>query len=191
VPEVDGVEVGGEDSILLPVLFELPGERGLADLPCERALVADVRVLDELLRDRRAALDDSLVAHVLPERSRDTAHIDAVVLVEALVLDGDDRLAHDRRDVLGADEHAALVAAEHGEHRPSVGCIDDRVDVRVLSCRIERRYLARDGADEPEREGQQRGDEEDEQQRRKPALANPASRTRRPLLTPNPQEGRV
>ena len=159
VPEVDGVEVGGEDPVLAPALLELPRERRLAHLARERPLVADVGVLHELLRDRRTTLDDALVADVLPERARDAAHVDAVVLEEALVLDGDDRLAHDRRDVLGADEHAALVAAEHREHRPAVGRVDDGVDVRVLRGGIERGYLARDGADEPEREGQERSDD--------------------------------
>ena len=117
VPEVDRVEVRGEDPVLAPALLELPRERGFANLPRERLLVADVRVLHELLRDRRAALDDALLAHVLPERARHAVHVDSVVLEEALVLDRDDRLPHDRRDVLGADEHAALVAAKHGEYR--------------------------------------------------------------------------
>ena len=102
VAEVDRVEVRGEDPILAPALLELPGERSLAHLACERALVPDVRVLDELLRDRRAALDDALLANVLPESAPDASHVDAVVLEEALILDRDDRLSHDRCDVLGA-----------------------------------------------------------------------------------------
>ena len=64
-----------------------------------------------MLRDRRATLDDALLADVLPERAGDAAHVDAVVLVEALVLNRDDRLPHDRRDVLGAYEHTALLTA--------------------------------------------------------------------------------
>ena len=119
VPEVDRVEVGGEDPVLRPPLGQLPGERGLAHLAGDRLLVPAVGVLDVLLRDRRAALDDALAADVLPERAHDAAQVDTVVLVEALVLDGDDRLLHDRRDRLRRDEHAALVATEDREHR---GC---------------------------------------------------------------------
>ena len=89
------------------------------------------------------------------------------------------------------DEDAALVSAEHGENAPAVRGVDDRVHVRPLRCRVERRNLACDGADETEGERQARSHDEDGQQRRKPTLANPAPRTRRPLLSPNPQEGRV
>src|SRR4026208_2052653 len=107
MPEVDRVQVRRENPVLAPALLELPRERRLAHLAREGLLVPDVGVLHELLRDRRATLDDALLPHVLPEGARDTAHVDAVVLEEALVLDGDDRLAHDRRDVIRGDEDAA------------------------------------------------------------------------------------
>ena len=100
VPEVDGVEIGGEDLVLLPPLLELPGERRFEELAPDRLLARQVRVLDELLRDRRAALHDAAMRDVGPERPRHAAHVDAAVLVEALVLGGDDRVLHPRRDVL-------------------------------------------------------------------------------------------
>ena len=87
------------------------------------------------------------------------------------------------------DEDAALVAAEDGQDAPPVLRVDHRVDVRALCGRVERWDLARDRAHEPEREREARRDEEDGHQRRKTTLANPAPRTRRPLLSPNPQEG--
>ena len=139
VPEVDRVQVRGEDPILAPALLELPRERSFAHLAGDRPLVPDVGVLDELLRDRRAALDDRLAADVGPEGASDAADVDAVVVEEALVLGRDDRLAHDRSDVLGADEDAALVSAQNGEHRPSVRRVDDRVDVGALCRGVERR----------------------------------------------------
>ncbi len=188
VPEVDRVQVGRQDPVLLPDLLELPRERRLAHLACERPLVADVRVLDELLGDRRPALDDALLLDVLPERARDTAHVDPVVLVEALILDRDDRLPHDRRDVLGADEDATLVAPEHRKDAAPVRRVDHRVDVGALRRGVERGNLAGHRPDEAEREGQPGGHEQDGHQRRKTTLANPAPRTRRPLLSPNSQE---
>ena len=154
---------------------ELPGERRLSHLARDRLLVPAVRVLDVLLRDRRAALDDALAADVLPERARDTAQVDAVVLVEALVLDGDDRLLHDRRDLFGGDEHAALVTTEDGEHTPLARCVgrrvDDRVDVAARVRRIERGELAPDRHHEPvaERGGRER--EQDEQERQRAAAS--------------------
>ena len=191
VPEVDGVQVRREDAILRPALLELPGESGLAHFACECLLVPDVRVLHELLRDRRASLDDSLVLDVLHESTGDAFEVDPVVLEEALILDRDDRLTHDRRDVGRADEHAALVTTENGQDRSSVRCIDDRIHVRVLGCRVEGGDLARDCAHETERERQHRQDYENAEQSCKAPLANTAPLARRPLLSPNPQEGQV
>ena len=64
-------------------------------------LLFDVGVLHELLCDRRAAFDDRAVPHVLPDGAGDAADVDAAVLEEAAVLDGDDRLLHDVRDLVG------------------------------------------------------------------------------------------
>jgi hypothetical protein len=85
-----------------------------------------LRVLDELLGDGRAALDGLAVQHVLHERAADAADVDAGVLVEAAILDGDDRVAHVRRDVAVVDEDAALVVGQHAE-RLAVGVLEHRV----------------------------------------------------------------
>ena len=76
VPEVDGVQVGGEDPVLRPLALELPCEGRLLQLAADRALLLRVRVLDELLRDRRAALDDRLVPDVGPDGAQDAAVVD-------------------------------------------------------------------------------------------------------------------
>ena len=111
VSEIDRVQVGGQDPVLRPTLLELPRERGFLQLPADRTLALDVGVLHELLRDRRAALDHALVAHVLPDGPHDPVHVDAAMLVEALVLDRDDRLLHQRRDVVRGHEDPALRAS--------------------------------------------------------------------------------
>jgi tyrosyl-tRNA synthetase len=46
------------------------------------------------------------------KRAADAAQVDAVVRRVALVLDGDDRRAHERRDVVVGDEHAVLVGGQ-------------------------------------------------------------------------------
>ena len=162
VPEVDRVQVRGQDPVLLLALLELPGERRLLQLARDGALVLDVGVLDELLRDRRAALDDRLVLDVGGERAPDRPQVDAAVLVEALVLDGDDRLLHDRRDLIGLQDDAALLAAEHGEQLAVA--VEDVAVVRdlLLVRRVVLRQLARDRGHEPERE---RGEREQAQHR--------------------------
>ena len=98
-----------------PALLELPGERGLPHLPRQRPLIPDVGVLDELLGDGRAALDDRLMPDVRPQCPSDAVKVDAVVLEEALILDRDDGLPHDRGDVLGGDEDPALLSSQDGE----------------------------------------------------------------------------
>ena len=189
VAEVDRVQVGGEDAVLRPRLLELPGERGLAHLPGKRPLVPDVRVLHELLRDRGSALHDRLAADVRPERACHATQVDPVVLEEAAILDRDDRLPHDRRDLLGLDEDSALLTAQHGEDRSAVGRVDDGVDLGALCGRIERRDLARDGADEPEREREQGKNEQKPDERCQPPLTNPPPPAGRSLLLPYLQAG--
>ena len=77
VAEVDRVEVGGDDLFLRPLVRELVGERGLAELLEDRAVRLGLqRVLDELLLDRRGALDGAFVADVVDERARDPADVD-------------------------------------------------------------------------------------------------------------------
>jgi hypothetical protein len=66
-------------------------------------------VLDELLGDRRPALHRPAARDVLPQRAGGAAQVDALVLVEALVLDRDDRVLHRGRDVLRRDDDPAEV----------------------------------------------------------------------------------
>ena len=180
VPEVDRVQVRRQDPLLRPaarVALQLPGERGLAHLARDRALVAVERVLDELLRDRRAALDDLLVPDVGDERAADAAHVDAVVLPEAAVLDGDDRVAHRVGDVLVLDERPRLGAPQDGEHAVPVGGVDVAVHLLVeLALRIElRRDLARDRPDQAEGERHGAQDPEDGDEPEEAELANAAA----------------
>ncbi len=183
VAVVDRVEVGRQDPLLRPALLELPGERGLAHLACDRALVAHVRVLHELLRDRGAALDEPLAADVLPEGAADAPHVDAPMLVEALVLHGDDRLLHDRRNLSARDEHATLLAAQHGEHGVAVRGVQDRVDLRTVPRRVELGDLARDCGHEAEREGHTRQHEQHTEQCQQAQLPDPAPLPGRRLIT--------
>src|SRR6185295_14999928 len=152
VPEVNGVEIGGEDAQLRPALLELPGEGSFLELAADRPCGRDTRVLDELLRDRRSTLYDLLAGDVRPDGASDAAQVDAVVLVEAFVLDRDDRLLHDRRDVVRADEDATLGAPQGGEDGVPVVRIDVPVHLALNVARVTRWDLTRDCGDEPERE---------------------------------------
>ena len=125
--EVDRVQVLGEDLVLRPLALEVVRQRRLAELLEDRpALLRLERVLDELLGDRRRALHGVAGDDVLDHGAGDAHDVDPAVLVEALVLDRDDRLLHRRRDVRRLDEDPGLVTGERGE-RPVVAVGDDRV----------------------------------------------------------------
>src|SRR2546430_17431933 len=91
---VDGVHVRAEDPVLRLVLRELDRQTRFLDLSLERSLARDVEVADELLRDRRAPLDDPARAEVLDRSADDPLVVDTAVLVEAPVLDRDRRPRH-------------------------------------------------------------------------------------------------
>ena len=140
---VHGVEVGAEDPVLAPPVFELPGEHGLAELALVGALVADVGVLDVLLGDGRAALDHAAGAQVLHHGARDAEVVDAVVLVEALVLHGHRGLLHDLGDLVARHEHAVLAAVELGDEDLAGAVVDGGVDGQRVSLQVvERREVA-------------------------------------------------
>src|SRR5205823_599879 len=92
-----------------------------------------VRVLDELLRDRRTALDGLLVPDVRPHGACDPAQVEPAMLEEALVLDRDDRLLHERRYLRRGNDHAALRPAQHGEDRVAVACGEPPPGSRVAA----------------------------------------------------------
>ena len=185
VPEVDRVQVGGEDPVLRPATLELPRERGLLELSADRPVVCHVRVLHELLRDRRRALDVVLRLDVRPDGAGDAADVDALVLPEAAVLDRDDRALHVLGDLVRADDDAALRPAQAGEDGLAVGCVDEAVLSEVgLIQRIQLRDVARDRRDEPVHERDRAHEPQNAEQRQEPELAHPP----RPLLPVFPAE---
>src|SRR5262249_9891414 len=81
VAVVDVVQVGGQDALLRPGLVQLDRQAGLLDLARERALSRrDVEQAHQLLRDRRAALDDPARTDVRPQRAGDALVVNAPML---------------------------------------------------------------------------------------------------------------
>ncbi len=125
VAEVDLVQVELEDLLLRVLLLHPDGERRLLQLSRVRLLrVGDERVLHELLGDRGPSLHDRPRPEVREERPQDRFAAQRPVLVEALVLDGEDGLLRDRRDVAQRDDVAILVQEDGGEHRLAVVRVD-------------------------------------------------------------------
>ena len=89
---VGAVEIELQDLLLGEIGLQPEREEGLLDLAVERALVREEKVLGELLRQRRAALDDGVGAQVLDQRPQRARHVDAEMVEEAPVLGREHRL---------------------------------------------------------------------------------------------------
>jgi hypothetical protein len=110
------------------LLLVLPGERGLGELALEARdhalLLGYVGVLYELLGYGGAALLDGEALHVLDGGAAYGLEVEAAVLVEAVVLDGDDRLVQGWVYLVEGDDKAVLDAVEL-VHDVAVGVVDD------------------------------------------------------------------
>ena len=154
LPEVDDVEVAGEQLVLAVGLLQRQGQPGLAQLATQRLLGGgdplllgrrrlQQGLLDQLLGERGAALLHAAGRQVGQDRAQRALHVEAGVLVEARVLDGDHRLLHDRGDLVARDRVPVLLVeggdhlAVRGEHR--------RVARRRVVGQLERRVAEQAG----------------------------------------------
>jgi len=116
------------------------------------------------------------VTDVRPERAADAADVEPLVLVEALVLRGDDRLHHQRADLVEVQQHAALRPAQAREDRLPVVRVDVAVDLDALLVRrVELAELGAQRGDDPEREGRESEHAEHAQEGEQPELADSAT----------------
>ena len=122
----DVVEVAVEDRLLAVVFVVFDCELELSDLLPDGALVAaQVQIAHELHRYRRGSLQRLAVREVLDRRTKDARHVDAVVFVEALVLDRHGRVLQRPRYFAPADRRAQFVRLDRAETR-AVGGVDLR-----------------------------------------------------------------
>ena len=119
---VDRIQIHLQNLVFRITAVEVDGERRLADLALDgrRRIRPDKDLLDQLLADGAAALGDVVVRVVGDGGSGDPTEIDAVVLVEGLILDRDRRLADVGRHRFQRD------------HNPMVAVIADVVDQRAM-----------------------------------------------------------
>ena len=155
-PVGHGVEVARQDPRLAGAagvdVLELLGELRLAHLALEGLLLAaGVQRADQLHRQRRAALQRLAGARVLERRADDALEVDALVLVEALVLDRDRRVLHRLRDLRRADAEAQDVVLDEAQPR-AVGRQHRRDATGVLDLqRLQRRRRVCDPDDVADR----------------------------------------
>ena len=150
VAEVDGVEVVEQDVVLAHRLLQLDGEVLLLNLAADALEFRLLRpagenvVLDQLLRDRRGALGEFPGGKAKIRRAENTLDIDAVVLVEALVLDGDERVLQVLRDHVQRDRNPVGVGRYQLRRLIAVTVIYERrisprrhVNVGDIRCRVQ------------------------------------------------------
>lgn len=119
---VAGVDVAGEDVVLAELVVHLERDDDLLELAGNRLLLAQVVVLDVLLGDRRTTLL-AAAHHRVEDAARGTHQVDAGVVVEVLVLGGDEGAL----DVLGyAAQRDVLAVAQTGtRHDLAIGVLVD------------------------------------------------------------------
>ena len=92
--QIDRVEIDLEHLVLAERLVDARGHDHLADLALVADVVADQQVLRHLLGDGGAALRPARLGDVGDEGADQAALVDAVMLVEPLVLGGDEGALH-------------------------------------------------------------------------------------------------
>ena len=113
--EVDRVQVPLHDLLLVVLLLELQRAEDFTQLALDRHLVASGQVFDELLRDCRAAEVRLHLGEHLDEGAGGTVPVYALVLVKALVLNGDEGVLHIFGDILIIDPDALILPGERDE----------------------------------------------------------------------------
>ena len=142
--EIHLVEVGHQDFLLGKVRLEPQCHHGLGRLPAEGLLVRQKVIFHELLGQRTATLHHTAGPQVGPERAHYPVRVDAVVLIEAPVLDQFDARTQQGRHVGRRQDETVLTVdgkhtADHGrieaEHRQlcAIGLpeVRDRVAARA------------------------------------------------------------
>jgi hypothetical protein len=195
VAEVGLVQVQREDFVLGVGALDQQRREGFLDLARVRLLPVEERHAGELLRDRAAALRPFAGARVGDDGRTDAHQVDPVVLVEALVLDRDDGLAHRLADLL--ERHLDALFLEDGEHR-LVALVVERGRLRHVAHRrqgtaVGQRATDVPGERQPPREGDPGGQRQSRQRPREGARPRqqPAAQAAGVLPTePRQQSGR-
>ena len=148
--EVHDVQVALENVSLVVRLLELDRQHRFLRFTGERAVAVQVAVLDQLLRDRAAALQRA-TTHVVPQGPDDTTRIDTTMVEEMTVLRRDQRVDDHGRDLVERHWLAKTVLLERGD-LPTLRIHDDR--------RLQRREILRQVHRVPEPQEPDQADEE-------------------------------
>ena len=120
------VEVNGQDFVFGQVLFQAIGQNGFLDFALVAFFIAQKQALDHLLSHGAAALLDLSRLQVFNGGAQNGHEVDAVVLVELVVLNGQEghgqilghgRQGHQEAAFFGEIAHDAAVAGVNRGHQ--------------------------------------------------------------------------
>jgi O-antigen biosynthesis protein len=117
--EEDLVDIGLEDAPLVVAVFDEQGDQRLVELAHETLAAIEEQVLDQLLGQRRATLDDATGSQVGPARAQDGGQVDAVVVLEIAILHCLQARDEQGRQLFELDEAALFLlrAIQRGDAR--------------------------------------------------------------------------
>ena len=176
--EIDLVEIELEDLLLGEGALDADGEDRLLQLALDRLVAGEQEVLGDLLGDGRGADRAPArlqVAHIGDHGADDALHVEAAVLVEILVLGGDEGIDDAGRD--GGDRHVdAPLAREFRDQRAVIGVDAGHHRRLVFGEHLVVRQLARHfpqhkgrGAGDGDEHDHRGGEHEAEEAQEKPA----------------------
>ena len=101
------IDVQLHDLVLGVVTLDLQRQHPFIHFAFERLFAGEEKILCELLCQRRSAFNFFL-RQIVPRRADDAHRVDAHVIVEAHVFDGENRVLHDRRNLFVFERDAFL-----------------------------------------------------------------------------------
>jgi hypothetical protein len=170
LPEVDLIDVNLENFVLGETAFDLEREQRFVDLARQRLFARKEEVPRHLHGDRAGALALAAAGEVRIGGAQYAEGVHPGMLVEALVFSRQNGLFHDVRDVLDADQRAALFA-EFPDQVP-VGGIDTQRNLRlVVGQHLDRRQL---GISQDDDDGEQGGPDQTQAGQDEDRIGEPA-----------------
>ena len=150
VAEIHLVEIHREDFVLRVLTLETRGDEDLGELAANGLVGGQEALSGELLRDRAAALSQAAFEDVVQGGAANADDIDTAVVVEALILDREDRLHEPGRDFRQRDIDALLAK---DRERGLILRVEERRGLRHRADAAQRLaigHLAGDAGDEPD-----------------------------------------
>src|SRR6266446_158043 len=117
--EIDGVEIQFQDLVFAECGLNSRRDNRLANLSLVGSIFAHQQVLDELLGYRRTALAAAGLREIVQESADQTAFINPLVLVKALVFGRNERVSDVDRHLIERNPAAALVVLKHVGKMPA------------------------------------------------------------------------